>query len=249
MAPLPTRGHNMDGLRKGGLMRGVLRMLRRVALVLLVAVALTCVAVAWRGYELYRNAVSARPVEETVEAIRSQPGYVSLDELPQTYLDAVVAVEDHRFWGHPGVDVIAIGRAAAHDVMTLSLEQGGSTITQQLAKNLFLTQDKDLARKAAEVFLALDIEGRYEKREILELYVNTAYFGRGCYGIGEAARELLGKEPSEMTPDECALMAGIPNAPSALSADAGAAERRRRVVVGQMEKYGYDVSALSADSG
>ena len=230
-------------------MRGVLRVLRRVMLVLLAAALLTCVAVAWRGYELYRDAVAARPVEATVEAIRSRPGYVSLDELPQTYLDAVVAVEDHRFWDHPGVDVIAIGRAAVHDVMTLSLEQGGSTITQQLAKNLFLTQEKDLSRKAAEVFLSFDLEGRYEKREILELYVNTAYFGEGCYGIGDAAWVLLGKEPSEMTPNECALMAGIPNAPSALSSDAAAAERRRRLVVGQMERYGYDVSTLSTDSG
>lgn len=227
-------------------MRVVLRALRRVALVLLVGAVLACLAVAWRGYGLYRDAVSERPVEEAVEAVRARPGYVGLDELPQTYLDAVVAVEDHRFWDHPGVDVIAIGRAAAHDVMTLSLEQGGSTITQQLAKNLFLTQDKELSRKAAEVFLALELEGRYEKRDILELYVNTAYFGGGYYGIGDAARALLGKEPAEMTPDECALMAGIPNAPSALSADAAAAERRRQVVVGQMERYGYDVSALTA---
>lgn len=230
-------------------MRGILRVAGRAALVLLGAAALALVALVWRGHALYRDAVRAHPVGETVEALRSRPGYAALDELPQTYLDAVVAVEDHRFWDHPGVDVVAIGRAAVHDVMTLSLEQGGSTITQQLAKNLFLTQEKELARKVAEVFVALDLESRYSKREILELYVNSAYFGEGCYGIGDAARTLLGKEPAEMTPAECALMAGIPNAPNALSTDRAAAEARSRVVVSQMERYGYDVSGIVAAAG
>lgn len=225
-------------------MRGVLRAVRRVALVLLAVVLLGAVAVAWRGHALYRRAVSERGIEEVVASVRARPGYVSIDDLPQTYLDAVVAVEDHRFYEHGGVDVISIGRAAWHDLTTLSLEQGGSTITQQLAKNLFLTQDKELARKVAEVFVAWDLEARYDKREILELYVNTAYFGEGCYGIAEASRVLLGKPASEMTPVECTLMAGLPNAPSALAGDAEAAEARRQVVVGQMEKYGYDVGGL-----
>lgn len=219
-------------------MRAVLRVVRRVLLVLLAACATAAAIVAVRGYELYREALAEHPVAQTVEATRAREGYVSADELPDFYLRAVVAIEDHRFYGHPGFDVIAICRAAWHDLTTLSLEQGGSTITQQLAKNLFLTQEKDFSRKVAEVLIALDLEATFEKDEILELYVNTSYFGDGLTGIGAAARGYLGKEPAQMTERECALMAGLPNAPNALSADPERAWARAELVLAQMEKYG-----------
>lgn len=219
-------------------MRVVLRALRRLLLVLLAVGALAAGIVTLRGYGLYHEALGRAPIEQTVEAVRAGEGYVTLAELPQTYLDAVVAIEDHRFYDHPGFDVIAICRAAWHDLTTLSLEQGGSTITQQLAKNLFLTQEKDFSRKVAEFFIALDLEAAYEKDEILELYVNTSYFGDGLTGIGAAARGYLGKEPGQMTERECALMAGLPNAPNALSADPGRAWARAELVLAQMEKYG-----------
>lgn len=160
-------------------MRAVLRAVRRVLLVLLAACAIAAAIVAVRGYGLYRETIAERPIEQAVEAARAREGYVGAGELPDFYLRAVVAIEDHRFYEHPGFDVIAICRAAWHDLTTLSLEQGGSTITQQLAKNLLLTQEKDFSRKVAEVFMALDLEGAYEKDEILELYVNTSYFGDG----------------------------------------------------------------------
>ncbi|WP_273396790.1 biosynthetic peptidoglycan transglycosylase [Thermophilibacter mediterraneus] len=219
-------------------MRVVLRALRRLLLVLLAVGALAAGIVTLRGYGLYHEALGRAPIEQTVDAVRAGEGYVTLAELPQTYLDAVVAIEDHRFYDHPGFDVIAICRAAWHDLTTLSLEQGGSTITQQLAKNLFFSQDKDFSRKVAEVFMAVDLEGRYSKEEILELYVNTSYFGDGLTGIGPAARGYLGKEPIDMTRDECALMAGLPNAPGVLSADPELARERALLVLGQMEKYG-----------
>ena len=227
-------------------MRGFLRALRRV---LLVAVALACLAalaIVWRGYAMYRAALEDRPVAQVVEEVRSSDGYVGSDELPETYLDAVVAIEDHRFYEHPGIDPIAIARAAWHDLTTLSLEQGGSTITQQLAKNLFFTQEKDFSRKVAEVFMAFDLEASYDKDDILELYVNTSYFGDGLTGIGAACRGYLGKAPHEMSPCECALMAGLPNAPNALSADPDLAWARAELVMAQMEKYGYDTSVFSA---
>ncbi|MCR8908756.1 transglycosylase domain-containing protein [Thermophilibacter sp. ET337] len=219
-------------------MRAVLRVVRRVLLVLVAIGAVAAAIVAVRGYALYRDVLAERPVEEAVEEARSAEGYVRVEELPDFYLRAVVAIEDHRFYEHPGFDVIAICRAAWHDLTTLSLEQGGSTITQQLAKNLFLTQEKDFSRKVAELLLALDLEARYEKDEILELYVNTSYFGDGRTGIGPAARGYLGKEPSQMTEGECALMAGLPNAPSALSADPALAWARAELVLAQMERYG-----------
>ena len=219
-------------------MRAVLRAVRRVLLVLLAACAIAAAVVAVRGYGLYRETIAEHPIEQTVEAVRAREGYVGADELPDFYLRAVVAIEDHRFYEHSGFDVIAICRAAWHDLTTLSLEQGGSTITQQLAKNLLLTQEKDFSRKVAEVFIALDLEAAYEKDQILELYVNTSYFGDGLTGVGAAARGYLGKEPTEMTERECALMAGLPNAPNALAADPERAWARAELVLAQMEKYG-----------
>ena len=216
-------------------MKTLARIIRRVLVIALVAVIAMCALTVWRGYGMYREAVAYRPISQTVEELRATDTYTELDELPQTYLDAVVAVEDHRFYEHGGIDPIAICRAAFNDLRTLSLREGGSTITQQVAKNLFFTQDKHFERKVAEVFMAFDLEARYSKREILELYVNSSYFGSGYTGIG-----YLGCDPSDMSDYECALMGGFPNAPELFAADPQAADSRARVVVQQMEKYGFD---------
>lgn len=221
-------------------MKTLARIIRRVLVIALVAVIAMCALTVWRGYGMYREALAYRPISQTVEELRATDTYTELDELPQTYLDAVVAVEDHRFYEHGGVDPIAICRAAFNDLRTLSLREGGSTITQQVAKNLFFTQDKHFERKVAEVFMAFDLEARYSKREILELYVNSSYFGSGYTGIGQAAPGYLGCDPSDMSDYECALMAGFPNAPELFAADPQAADSRARVVVQQMEKYGFD---------
>lgn len=221
-------------------MKTLARIIRRVLVIALVAVIAMCALTVWRGYGMYREALADRPISQTVEELRATDTYTELDELPQTYLDAVVAVEDHRFYEHGGVDPIAICRAAFNDLRTLSLREGGSTITQQVAKNLFFTQDKHFDRKVAEVFMAFDLEAHYSKREILELYVNSSYFGSGYTGIGQAAPGYLGCDPSDMSDYECALMAGFPNAPELFAADPQAADSRARVVVQQMEKYGFD---------
>ena len=221
-------------------MKTLARIIRLVLVIALVTVIAMCALTVWRGYGMYREALADRPISQTVEELRATDTYTELDELPQTYLDAVVAVEDHRFYEHGGVDPIAICRAAFNDLRTLSLREGGSTITQQVAKNLFFTQDKHFERKVAEVFMAFDLEARYSKREILELYVNSSYFGSGYTGIGQAAPGYLGCDPSDMSDYECALMAGFPNAPELFAADPQAADSRARVVVQQMEKYGFD---------
>lgn len=221
-------------------MKTLARIIRRVLVIALVTVIAMCALTVWRGYGMYREALADRPISQTVEELRATDTYTELDELPQTYLDAVVAVEDHRFYEHGGIDPIAICRAAFNDLRTLSLREGGSTITQQVAKNLFFTQDKHFDRKVAEVFMAFDLEARYSKREILELYVNSSYFGSGYTGIGQAAPGYLGCDPSDMSDYECALMAGFPNAPELFAADPQAADSRARVVVQQMEEYGFD---------
>ena len=136
-----------------------------------------------------------------------------------------MAVEDHRFYSHGGVDFIALCRALWNDVCAGAFVEGGSTITQQLAKNLYFTQEKVLTRKAAEAFMAWAIEKQYTKDEILELYVNSIYFG---------------KAPAQMTPYECTLLAGVPNAPSAYdpAQNPGLARQRQKKVVEQMVERG-----------
>ena len=221
-------------------MRTLLKVVRRFILGMLVLLVVAGGVLVWRGHELYRSALAHESIEEAVDRLHAQPGYTSADALPRVYLDAAVAIEDHRFYEHPGIDIIAICRAAWNDLRTLSFAQGGSTITQQVAKNLFFTQEKRLDRKVAEVFMAFDLERSYTKREILELYVNSSYFGDGYTGIGQAAPGYLGKAAGEMTDYESTLMAGIPNAPSMLSAAPDAAAARQRLVVRQMLKYGFD---------
>ena len=198
-------------------------------------------ALAGEGYGLYKNVVQEESLEETVAEIRRQENFTSLEEMPETYVQAVVSVEDHRFYDHFGLDLIAIGRAVVNDIKAGRYVEGGSTITQQLAKNLYFSQEKTMSRKAAEVFLALEIEQKYTKDEILELYVNSIYFGDGYYSVGEASEGYFGKPASEMNDYECTLLAGVPNAPSkyAPSKNLALAEKRQQKVISRMEACGY----------
>lgn len=194
-----------------------------------------------KGYRMYKDALNGMSLEAKVEAIRSRDDFTTYDELPSIYVQAVLSVEDHRFYNHPGVDMIAIGRAAVNDVRAGAFVEGGSTITQQLAKNLYFSQEKELTRKVAEVFMAFDLERNYTKDEILELYVNSIYYGNNYYSVAEASQGYFDKEPSEMTEYECTLLAGIPNAPSvyALTVHPDLAEQRQAQVVSRMVKCGY----------
>ncbi len=192
------------------------------------------------GYKMYRDALAEQPLDQKVAEIQADPNYTTLAEIPEIYLDAVVAVEDHRFEQHFGIDLIAIGRAAWNNLTSWSLREGGSTITQQLAKNLYFTQEKVLTRKAAEAFMAWAIEKQYTKDEILELYVNSIYFGSGYYNVRQASEGYFGKAPAQMTPYECTLLAGVPNAPSAYdpAQNPGLARQRQKKVVEQMVERG-----------
>lgn len=165
---------------------------------------------------------------------------VSSDELPDELLKAVVAVEDARFFSHPGFDVEGIIRAALVNLQRGEIEEGASTITQQLIKNLFLSQEQTFARKAEELALALDLEMRCSKMEILTLYLNTIYFGSGYYGVYDAAHGYFGKDPKDLTLPEAAMLAGLPNAPSLYSPyeDFLLAKKRQFIVLDAMVKNG-----------
>ena len=175
------------------------KLLVRIILLILTVGIVCSSVVAVLGYFMYRDALKEQSLEDRVAEVHANPSYTTLAELPDIYLEAVVAVEDHRFRQHCGIDIIAIARATWNNIKSWSLREGGSTITQQLAKNLYFTQERSFIRKAAEMFMAFRLEQTYTKDEILELYVNSIYFGDGYYCVRDASEGYFGKEPGEMT--------------------------------------------------
>ncbi len=174
--------------------------------------------------------------------IKLQKGiYVPLNQIPDSLKNAVVAVEDSRFWKHSGIDYIGIGRALVKDLLHMSLKEGGSTITQQLAKVVFLSSEKTFVRKIKEAQLALQIEKELSKKEILELYLNRVLFGHGAYGVEMASRTYFGKPVSRITVAEAAMLAGLVKAPTTYSPfnDLVKAKERQEVVLSRMVEEGY----------
>ncbi|NTU60242.1 MAG: penicillin-binding protein, partial [Deltaproteobacteria bacterium] len=166
--------------------------------------------------------------------------WVSIDRIPAFLQKAVVAVEDARFYEHGGIDVRGIARALMKDAMSGRLAEGGSTITQQLIKNKYLTMEKTLDRKLEEARLAIEFEKKYSKRQILEMYLNEIYYGNGAWGIAQAARLYFDKTPEELTDAECSLLAGVPKSPATYNPLGKPANvtRRRDVVLKRMADLG-----------
>ena len=183
------------------------------------------------------------------EKIKSLPHYVTINELPPFLCQAVVAVEDTRFYKHRGFDFIGIARAILVNVEAGEIQEGASTITQQTVKNLFLTSDQTFTRKAEELILAMNMEKDFDKKKILEIYLNVIYYGSNFYGIYDAAQGYFGKEPDELTIAECAMLAGLPNAPSVYSpyADFHLAKQRQLIVIDAMQKMGV-ISSREAEN-
>ncbi|MCQ1056791.1 penicillin-binding protein 1A [Photobacterium sp. DNB23_23_1] len=161
---------------------------------------------------------------------------LTLDEIPPQMINAILATEDSRYYDHPGIDPIGIARAAFVVATSGSAKQGASTITQQLARNFFLSNEKKIMRKVKEIFIAIHIEQLLSKDEILELYLNKIYLGYRSYGVGAAAQVYYGKEVSELTLSEIAVIAGLPKAPSTMNPiySVSRATSRRNVVLGRM---------------
>jgi len=174
--------------------------------------------------------------------IKLQKGiYVPLSKMPSGLKNAIIAVEDSRFWQHSGIDYIGIARALFKDVLYLSLKEGGSTITQQLAKIVFLSSEKTIIRKVKEAQLALTMEKELSKKEILELYLNRAFFGHGAYGIEMASRTYFGKSVTQINLAEAAMLAGLVKAPNTYSPfnDLVRAKERQSIVLSRMVEEGY----------
>lgn len=195
----------------------------------------------YEGHEMYKKAINETSIEQMVSKIKENPDYTEYKDLPQDYINAVIAVEDRRFFIHNGVDIISITRAVFIDIKEKSLEEGGSTITQQLAKNTYFTQEKKLTRKIAEIFMAFEYEKNCSKEEIFELYVNTSYFGDGYYCVKDASEGYFDKLPKDMSLYESTLLAGIPNAPSvyAPTKNPDLAKKRQQQVLKKMVEQKY----------
>jgi penicillin-binding protein 1A len=172
---------------------------------------------------------------------------VTLKELPPYLPRAFIAIEDRRFYSHFGIDPVGLLRAAAANVMRRGVAQGGSTITQQLAKNLFLTQERTYWRKLQEVVLALWLERKFSKTEILELYLNRVYFGAGAYGVDAAAQRYFGKSASKVRVAEAAMLAGLVKSPSRLapSRNPNGAQKRAQAVVAAMADQGFITESVA----
>lgn len=233
---------------KKRLKRGWRIALWTVAVLAVVVLGFTAVLTV-KGYAMYCEAIETKPIDTLLDEIQSRSGeYVYKDELPEMYYDAVITAEDRRFETHNGIDPVAIARALMVDIKTLSFAEGGSTITQQLAKNELFTQQKHLERKFAEIFAAHAIEECYTKDQIFEMYVNSIYFGSGYYGVSNASIGYFEVPASELTDSQAVFLAGLPNAPSLYSPDSSIylAYRRMTVVVQRMISYDV-ISVETAD--
>ncbi|MBM7665880.1 penicillin-binding protein 2A [Solibacillus kalamii] len=166
---------------------------------------------------------------------------VNIEQIPENLIHAVIATEDQKFYKHGGINVIGIVRAMTQNMMSGEIVAGGSTITQQLAKNVFLTQERTYTRKLKELILTKKIERTYDKNEIIERYLNQIYFGEGAWGVQRASQTYFGKDVSELTLGESAMLAGLIKAPSVLSPlkDMNKSVQRRDLVLALMEKEGY----------
>lgn len=195
-----------------------MKTIRKFIVLIIILILFVALFLTGYGYIYYKQTTSKVPLETKINDIRSEFTFAKEEQLPEYYINAVIAVEDRRYYSHGPVDYIGIMRAIVSNIRQQSFEEGGSTITQQVAKNLYyINHENPIKRKVAECFTAIELEKKYSKDEVLELYVNIIYFGSGYYGITEACEGYLKKKVEDMNLAEAAMLAGLPNAPSAYS--------------------------------
>ncbi len=213
------------------------KLIKFLFIIILIGASIGCII----GYSTYNQAVKEKPLLSRIEEITNKENYTKIDDLSKNYVNAVIAAEDHRFYDHGAIDIIGIGRAVFNNIKAKELQEGGSTITQQVAKNVVFSQEASISRKLGELFALFELEKNYSKDEILEIYVNTCYFGDGYYGIYDASYGYYKKSPKDLTLTEAAMLAGVPNAPSVYSpsVNPNLAKKRQKYVLNKMVEYGY----------
>ena len=213
----------------------------KILIILLVLVIILFSIFFLIGYTTYSKALDEKPLVERVEEVTDMEHFVRFNDMSDYYRNAVIAIEDHRYYEHGPIEFRSIARALFNNIRAWDFVEGGSTITQQVAKNIILSQEKTLSRKLAEVIAAFDLEKNYSKNEIFELYVNTANFGNGYIGIYEASMGYYNKEPKDLDLNEASMLAGVPNAPSVYAPNINPtlAKQRQTQVINAMVQYGY----------
>ncbi len=215
------------------------RIAKRIIQIGLIITMLLVLSVGWVGYDYYQKVLDERPLVQTMTYIQEQDDYIKLEDISPNFINGIIAVEDRRFLTHNGFDFISIVRAALTNIASGQIVQGGSTITQQLAKNVFFTSNQTFLRKSAELFMAFAIERHYTKEEILELYSNIIYLGNGYYGVEAAAQGYFNTSAYNLTVEEAAFIAGLPQAPSVYSTNTELGIKRQQVVLQALRDMGY----------
>ena len=190
------------------------KLLFKMIIILLVIITGFCGYYGYLGYQIYQDKIQEQSLSERVNQLKSKEDYVTIDQISPIYKEAVLESEDRRFYQHGPVDYYGLARAMFINITTFSFKEGGSTITQQLAKNLCLSFKKNLSRKFAEVFIAKDLEDHYSKDEILEMYLNITYLGEGNYGIQAASQYYYHIDAIDLNKQQCDILVKTLKRPS-----------------------------------
>lgn len=191
-----------------------MKIIKRIFLLFLLLLLIGMIVFVGVGFFNYKNAIGKESIVEKVSELQSEDRYVSSEEISPYLLEATVSIEDKRFHEHHGVDYVALMRALISNIFAQGIVGGGSTITQQLAKNMYYSYQPSYIRKMSEIFTAYDLEDKLTKETILELYVNVINYGDNYIGIKNASEGYFHKEPKNLTLEEASLLAGLPQSPS-----------------------------------
>lgn len=187
---------------------------KKLAITVILLVISVIAVPTYLGYRQYQAAINETPLQEKVENIKAQDNYVSYEHISPYLINATIAVEDHRFFDHHGFDALATARALVNNLTGNGMKAGGSTITQQLAKNMYFAYEPSFIRKIAELYVVFHLEHQYSKTEILALYLNIINYGDNHIGINEAANGYFGVEPEELNLAQASMLAGLPQSPA-----------------------------------
>jgi len=220
-------------------MTKILKRICRLLLLILLVILLTLLG---QGYFRYRREIERKPMNQAVEEYTAREEYAEFDQIDEDFVHAVISVEDKRFFERKGYDFIALFRALYHNLAAGKMVEGGSTISEQIAKNLYLDGVVDgLEDKMAEIFLMMDLEKNYSKEELFALYANMNYYGDGNWGIRDAAKSYYSLDCNDLSLGKAAILAGIPNAPAIYQLSDGydLAKKRQEWVLQTMLNNGY----------
>lgn len=217
------------------------KILKRILILILIGSLAVVGFFSYKGYIRYRNEVTKTPISVKVKEYTDNEDYAEYYEIDKDFVNAVVSIEDKRFFTRKGLDFIAFTRALLTNIVYGKLMEGGSTISQQIAKNFYFQDiNRSITGKIAEVFVMIDLENEYSKEEIFALYVNMNYYGDGYWGISQAAEGYYHTGTNNLTVGQAAMLAGIPNAPAVYQLSTGhdpAYQRALKVLKKMLENY------------